>query len=74
MTDETYTARLAKVREAIDKILEGSQSWTFGNRQYTRADLPTLHKMEQRYERLASREKKAAAGKNGRNRVRYIGF
>lgn len=74
MTVETYTERLAKVREAIDKILGGAQSWMYGNRQYTRATLGTLYDMEKHYARLAAREQAAAAGKRGRNRVRYIGW
>lgn len=73
MTTETYAARLTKVRTAIDKILGGSQSWRFGDRQYTRADLPTLYKMEERFERLAAKER-ASTASGGRNRVRYIGF
>ena len=73
MTTETYTERLAKVREGIDKILTGSQSWRYGDRAYTRADLPTLYKMETRFERLADRER-AVAGGRGRHRVRHIGF
>ncbi len=73
MTNETYASRLNKVREAIDKILSGSQSWRYGDRAYTRADLPTLYKMEERLERLAARESAAAKGR-GRNRVRHIGF
>ncbi|UTD54932.1 hypothetical protein [Halomonas sp. MS1] len=73
MTMETYAERLTKVRTAIDKILSGSQSWRFGDRQYTRADLPTLYKMEERFERLAAKER-AATGSGGRNRIRYIGF
>ncbi|XKE45743.1 hypothetical protein LG302_00960 [Halomonas organivorans] len=74
MTTETYTERLAKVREGIDKILGGAQSWMYGNRQYTRATLSTLYDMEKRYARLAAKEQAIAAGKGGRNRVRYIGF
>lgn len=73
MTTETYSSRLNKVREAIDKILSGSQSWRFGDRQYTRADLPTLYKMEERFERMAAKER-AVNAKGGRHRVRYIGF
>jgi len=73
MTTETYSERLTKVREAIDKILSGSQSWRFGDRQYTRADLPTLYKMEERFERMAAKER-AVNAKGGRHRVRYIGF
>jgi hypothetical protein len=73
MTTETYTERLTKVRTAIDKILSGSQSWRFGDRQYTRADLPTLYKMEERFERLAAKERGATAS-GGRNRIRYVGF
>lgn len=72
MTTETYAERLIKVRTAIDKILSGSQSWRFGDRSYTRADLPTLYKMEERFERMASKERAATSG--GRSRVRYIGF
>ena len=74
MTTETYTARLAKVREAIDKLLSGSQSWRFGERQYTRADLGTLERMERRYAKMAAREQAAAAGRGTRNRVRYFGW
>ena len=74
MTTETYTQRLAKVREAIDKILSGSQTWMLGTRQYTRANLGTLRDMEARYAKLAAREQAAASGRGGRNRVRYIGW
>ncbi|GEK50909.1 hypothetical protein [Vreelandella venusta] len=73
MTTETYAERLTKVRTAIDKILSGSQSWRFGDRSYTRADLPTLYKMEERFERLAAKERTATVS-GGRNRIRYIGF
>lgn len=74
MSVETYTERLAKVREAIDKILSGSQSWRFNDRQYTRADLGTLQMMEKRYAKLAAQEQASKTGRAGRNRVRYIGF
>lgn len=73
MTQQTYTERLAAVREAIDKILSGSQSWRFGDRHYTRADLGTLQRMETHYARMAAKETSAARGR-GRNRVRYVGF
>ncbi|SHL50209.1 hypothetical protein [Halomonas caseinilytica] len=71
---ETYTERLRKVREAIDQILSGSQSWMLGNKQYTRATLSTLYDMEKRYAKLANQEQAAARGRGGRSRVRYIGF
>lgn len=74
MSTETYTARLAKVREAIDHILSGSQSWRMADRQYTRADLSTLYSMEKRYAKLAAQEQAIASGKGGRNRIRHIGF
>lgn len=70
---QTYTQRLALVREAIDKIMGGAQSWRMGERQYTRADLGALERMERRYERLAAQEAQSTTGR-GRNRVRYIGF
>lgn len=70
----TYTDRLAKVRTAIDKLLEGSQSWRMGDRQYTRADLGTLERMEKRYAKMAATEQAVASGKGGRNRIRYIGM
>lgn len=73
MTQQTYTERLAAVREAIDKILSGSQSWRFGDRHYTRADLGTLERMERYYARMASKER-AASNSRGRNRIRYIRF
>lgn len=73
MTQQTYTDRLAGVREAIDKILSGSQAWRFGDRHYTRADLGTLERMERYYARMAAKERSAANGR-GRNRIRYIGF
>lgn len=69
----TYTDRLAKVRTAIDKLLEGSQSWRLADRQYTRADLGTLERMEKHYAKMAAREQAAASGR-GRNRIRHIGF
>tara|TARA_R110002051_G_scaffold324720_3_gene423310 strand:+ start:403 stop:624 length:222 start_codon:yes stop_codon:yes gene_type:complete len=68
----TYTDRLAKVRVAIDKLIEGSQSWRMGDRQYTRADLSTLYNMEKHYAKLAAKEQAAASGRGGRNRIRYI--
>lgn len=71
---QTYTERLAQVREAIDRIMAGSQSWRMADRQYTRADLGTLERMEQRYAKLAAREEAAASGRGGRNRIRYIGW
>ncbi|RXE48711.1 hypothetical protein [Chromohalobacter israelensis] len=66
---ENYTARLAKVREAIDRIMSGSQSWRINDRHFTKADLGELHRMERYYAKLARREQRA-----GRNRIRYIGF
>lgn len=74
MTTQTYTERLALVRQAIDKIIGGSQSWRFGDRYYTRADLDTLQRMETHYAKLAAREQAAASGRRGRSRVRYMGF
>lgn len=74
MTTQTYGERLILVREAIDKLVKGSQSWRFGDRQYTRADLETLRKLERHYAKLAAREQAAASGRGGRNRVRYIGW
>ncbi|WP_447956513.1 hypothetical protein [Vreelandella sp. EE7] len=73
MTQQTYAERLRLVREAIDKILGGSQSWRFGDRQYTRADLAALQRMETHYARMAAKERSAASGR-GRNRIRYVGF
>ncbi len=70
----TYTERLAKVREAIDKILGGSQTWMLGSRQYPRANLATLQRMEKHYAKMAAKEQAAASGKGGRNRIRYIGM
>lgn len=72
-TPQTYTERLTLVREAIDKILSGSQSWRFGERQYTRADLGTLQRMEVHYAKMAAKEQAATRGR-GRNRIRYVGF
>ncbi|TFH84715.1 hypothetical protein EQG41_20955 [Billgrantia azerbaijanica] len=74
MSNQTYGERLILVREAIDKLLQGSQSWRFGDRQYTRADLATLERMERHYAKMASREEAVATGRGGRNRVRYIGW
>lgn len=74
MSTETYTARLTKVREAIDQILAGSQTWSLGGRQYTRATLSTLYDMEMRYAKLAAREQAIASGRGGRHRVTRIGF
>lgn len=73
MTTQTYKQRLLLVRETIDKILSGSQSWRFGDRQYTRADLGTLEAMERRYARMAAKEESASTGR-GRSRVRYVGW
>lgn len=72
-TPETYTQRLAKVREAIDGIIAGSQSWRLNGQQYTRADLGVLERMETRYAKLAAGEQIAARGR-GRNRLGYIRF
>lgn len=74
MTIETYTQRLAKVREAIDGIVGGSQSWRLNGQQYTRADLGTLRLMERDYARLAMQEEAAGKGRRGRNRLGYIRF
>lgn len=71
---QTYIERLRLVREAIDKILGGSQSWRFGDRQYTRADLDALRKIEIHYAKLANQEQARVQGRGGRNRVRYIGY
>lgn len=73
ITQQTYAARLVLVRQAIDKILGGSQSWRFGDRQYTRADLGTLQRMEAHYAKMAAKERSASSGR-GRNRIRYVGF
>lgn len=70
----TYTDRLTKVRTAIDKLIEGSQSWRMGDRQYTRADLSTLYSMEKHYAKLAAKEQAASSGRGSRNRIRYIGM
>ena len=70
---QTYTQRLALVREAIDRIMGGAQSWRMNERQYTRADLGVLERMEQRYAKLAAQEQQSLTGR-GRSRVRYIGF
>lgn len=52
----TYAERLQLVRDAIDKILTKGQSHSVEGRSMTRADLPTLMDMEERYARLAERE------------------
>lgn len=74
MSSQTYGERLILVREAIDKLVQGSQSWRYGDRQYTRADLATLERMERHYAKMAAREESAASGNRGRNRIRYIGW
>ena len=71
MTQQTYTERLRLVREAMDKILSGAQAWRFGDRQYIRADLGTLQRMETHYARMAAKEQAAS---RGRSRIRYVGF
>ena len=73
MSTETYAERLIKVRVAIDKLLTGSQSWSFNGRQYTRANIFTLERMERHYAKMAALEQRAASGR-GRNRIRYVGF
>lgn len=63
----SYATRLAKVRDAIDAILDGAQSVRYGERQVTLADLGELRRLEKDYEASATAEARA-----GRNRVTYV--
>lgn len=56
MTD-TET-RLGKVRDAIDAILGGAQSYTIDNVTYNRASLASLMAMEERYEQKLEKEQR----------------
>lgn len=55
MTD-TET-RLSKVRDAIDSILSGAQSYTVDGVSYSRANLASLTALEDRYEKKLEKEK-----------------
>ena len=48
--------RLGKVRNAIDAILTGSQSYTVDGVSYSRANLASLTALEDRYEQKLAKE------------------
>jgi hypothetical protein len=48
MAIKTYTEQLESVQTAIEKIEGGSQSYSIDNVNYSRADLDTLYKREER--------------------------
>lgn len=70
---EAARQRLARVREAIDKILSGAQSVRYGERQVTRAELASLRMLEQQYAQDVATEENRASGR-GRNRITYLGI
>ncbi len=53
---ETYATKLARVETAIATIENGSQSYTIGDRTFTRADIKELYAREKRLIMLAERE------------------
>jgi hypothetical protein len=67
----TYRERLLKVQDAIDEVILHGSSMRMGDRQVTKADLPTLRLLEQDYLGRAAAEARAAAG-GGRASVTYV--
>lgn len=65
----TYAERLAKVKLAIDDILEGGQNVSYEGRSLGMANLSELRKLEKDYENQAAGE---LALTPGRNRIIYI--
>lgn len=65
MAIESYTVQLERVQGAIAAIESGAQTYTLDGVTYTRGDLGTLYKREERLRPLAEREGRAGA------RVRY---
>ena len=55
----TLAEQLANVQAAIEAIEDGAQSYTIGGRSYTRANLETLYRRE---ERLQAKTNRAASG------------
>lgn len=56
MTTAEIQARLGRVNECIDRILEGSQEASFGSKSYKEADLPYLIKYAERLEAKIEKE------------------
>jgi len=67
----TYAERLQKVQDAIDDILLNGQSFRYGERQLTAADLGQLRLMEADYAAKAGAAASAAKG-GGRLGVTYV--
>ncbi|WP_299393262.1 hypothetical protein [Pelagibius sp.] len=59
---KTYSEQLDEVQTAIAKIEAGGQSWSIGNRSFTRADLGELYQREERLTRLVRRESRGGIG------------
>lgn len=53
--------RLGKVRDAIDAILSGSQSYSIDGVSYSRATLSSLTDLEERYEKKLAKEQSMTA-------------
>jgi hypothetical protein len=65
--------RLAEVRAAISKIVNGAQSVRYGERQLNRADLGVLRDLEKQYAQEVIAEQARLRGR-GRNRITYLGI
>ncbi len=59
---KSYAQRLEEIQSAIEAIELGAQSFSIADRSFTRADLATLYKQEQRYVGLAAREANGRSG------------
>jgi hypothetical protein len=68
VAEHEYTDQelLALVREAIAKIAGFNQSYSIRGREYTRADLPALYKLE------ASLQARVSAASSGLAKSRYL--
>lgn len=60
MAIKTYEEQMEEVQTAIATIESGAQSYSIGNRSFTRADLGTLYDREKWLRKMATRE--AAGG------------
>lgn len=65
MTIKSYTEQLEEVQAAIATIEGGAQSYTFYNRQVTRANLADLYRREQRLRVQVARESRGGIRMQG---------
>ena len=62
MAVKTYLEQLESCQSAIAAIEAGAQSLTISGKQYTKADLATLYKREERLMPLAAKESSGRRG------------